>query len=103
MSLIKNHTTGHGVVCADAYIRIKDFRGNAEQITFTIGVWLNYDSFLSGKSFLEEYRYTVPFQDGMGMTQLYQYLQTLPAWSDAVDFVEPEPLTGSPPTGSPAL
>jgi hypothetical protein len=98
MALTKDMMTGYGVQAPNAYIRIRDFKGDEKNVRFNVGVWYNFDAYQGNNSVMEQYSYIVPYTDGLGISQLYEYLKTVNPFIGAVDFVEPEPQPEPEPT-----
>ncbi|OZQ74724.1 hypothetical protein [Paenibacillus sp. VTT E-133291] len=89
MALLKELETASGITLQDAYIKIENTSGNAETQSIIVCIYVNEDSRMSGKSAVDEKYYTFPCsvsdEAPNFIKQGYQYLKTLPEYSEAID------------------
>lgn len=86
MALQINYTSPEfGVSVQTAYAKIESFRGNINEVTFTLVYYADVLARTEGKSPIGGFVFSIPYQDGLTYTSVYNYLKTLPGFTNAVD------------------
>jgi len=81
--LTLSYDAPHGFTAAGAYARIHAFTGTQTRVTFHVGIWYSETAHDENRPFLREFKYTVPYQDGMTIDSLYPWLTTREEFKDA--------------------
>jgi hypothetical protein len=77
----------YGITALESYAKIDSFRGNINFINFLVNYYVNQEARLEGKSPIGFFYFTMPYQDGMTYTAVYNYLKTLPEFVGSVDLI----------------
>lgn len=74
-----------GLSLTGAYAKVENFRGDKDEVSFQVAVYVNEQARLDGKVGISSHVFTVPYVDGMSIQTLYDYLKTLPEFAGAID------------------
>lgn len=76
--LTMSYDAPQGFTAPTAYVRIYKFCGDSlrGRLEFNVGIWYSFDAFTSDSPNLREIKYTIPFTDGMTLSDAYLWLQT---------------------------
>jgi hypothetical protein len=66
----------------DAYLKVTSFSGSKEAVSFALSIFKKKDGVLLQK---QEYVYAIDLEGPNLIKQAYQFLKTLPEFSDATD------------------
>ena len=66
----------------DAYLKVTSFSGSKETVSFALSIFKKKDGVLLQK---QEYLFAMDLEGSNPIKQAYEYLKTLPEFSDAVD------------------
>jgi hypothetical protein len=90
MGFVLNVNLPNGLSVNQSYARIESVVGNKSLMSLILGYYVNRDSIALGKSVLiaESYEFVPSVEDGSAnfLKQGYEYLKTLPEFSEAVDY-----------------
>ena len=85
MALQLNYTSPQGATSASGYIRISDFRGDKNNISFTVECFYNKDARDNGLQPLEYKHFEIATPTTDMLPALYNHLKTLPEFAGALD------------------
>jgi len=85
MALQLTYNSAFGITFSTAYAKILNFSGDSTNITFNIAVWHDKESYDAGNTYLDIFTYTVPHDNSVALSNMYDYLKTLPLFSTAID------------------
>ena len=82
-------TLPSGLIKDNAYARIDGINGTKDQLSLTLNYYINQEGFSEGKAVLkqEQYDFEPSVEEGSDnfIKQGYEYLKTLPSFSEAID------------------
>jgi hypothetical protein len=85
MAIIVSIETNYGFTQDGAYVKVNTFNGNKDKLDFDVLIYVSQAARESGKAFIEQKFYTLPYTNGTGISTLYDYLKTLPEYINPVD------------------
>jgi hypothetical protein len=75
----------YGLYAPAAYAKIETFRGNINEVHFTVLFYATAQARFEGKNPIGGFHFSMPYQDGMTYTSVYNHLKTLPEFANSLD------------------
>jgi hypothetical protein len=75
----------YGLYAPEAYAKIETFNGNINQVYFHVHFYATAQARFEGKNPIGYFTFTIPYQDGMTYSSVYNYAKTLPEFANSLD------------------
>jgi hypothetical protein len=74
-----------GINAENAYLKIETFNGNINEVNFYASIYATAQARFEGKNPIGSFNFTIPYQDGMTYSSVYNYVKTLPEFVNSLD------------------